>query len=202
MREISEVKGRPKTTRSCSRSSRAARCADAQSRIIWKVCSNGWRSRETEMIWHAACLASCQPDEKSKSQIFIKLETAGNRRCLYRVRKSERVHWVLPKSIKTTFQYASDSKSLQSCTLQLQSSRGDVILYVPYLLPTGWNSRLTPVLHIVPGSCFWIHGLNSIAIWACDVHLERWLFLRFIGWFIISWISCLSRQRGMCLMSQ
>lgn len=73
MREISEVKGQPKTTRSCSRSSRAARCADAQSRIIWKVCSNGWRSRETAMIWHAACLASCQPDEKSKKSKFYKI---------------------------------------------------------------------------------------------------------------------------------
>ena len=40
------------------------------------------------------------------------------------VRIPELTYWALPKSIKTTFQYASDSKSLQSCTLQLQSSWG------------------------------------------------------------------------------
>lgn len=49
------------------------------------------------------------------------------------VRIPELTYWALPKSIKTIFQYASDSKSLQSCTLQLQSSSGkrDSICSVP-----------------------------------------------------------------------
>lgn len=53
--------------------------------------------------------------------------------CRADVRIPELTYWVLPRSIKTTFQYASDSKSLQSCTLQLQSSSGkrDSICYVP-----------------------------------------------------------------------
>lgn len=53
--------------------------------------------------------------------------------CRADVRIPELTYWTLPKSIKTTFQYASDGQSLQSCTLQLQSSgeKRDSICYVP-----------------------------------------------------------------------